>query len=116
MNRSIALQMLIALPLLVLLSYVGWVLFGALPGVALSPDLMPWLAELPFITCYALATLVAAMAAMQVTGMNICNADRTELLRRAAGGNRDAYRVVRHESWCWFAMLVLAAFYFWPAR
>lgn len=107
---------LLVLPLLVLLAIAGWVVIGGLPSVVLTGDLMSWLAELPILTCYALATLVAAMAGMHVTGMNLDNADRLALMHRAASGNYEAYRVVRHEALCWFAMLALAALYFWPAR
>lgn len=107
---------LLVLPLLVLLAIGGWLVIGGLPDVELTGDLMSWLAELPIVTCYALATLIAAMCGMHLSGMNIDNADRLALLQRAASGNRDAYRVVRHESLCWFAMLAFAALYFWPAR
>lgn len=114
--KGLAKYSLLVLPLLVLLAIVGWIFIGGLPDVELTGDLMSWLAELPILTCYALATLVAAMAGMHLTGMNIDNADRLALLQRAASGNRDAYRVVRHESLCWFVMLGFAALFFWPAR
>lgn len=114
--KGLAKYSLLVLPALVLLSLAAWLVLGGLPDVTLTGDLVSWLVELPILTCYALATLVAAMAGMHLTGMNIDNADRIALLQRAASGNRDAYRVVRHESLCWFGMLALAALYFWPAR
>lgn len=107
---------LLVLPALVLLALAGYLVLGGLPGVTISGDQIAWLSELPFVTAWAMATLVAAFCAMQITGMNIENAERIALLERAAAGNRDAYRVVRLESICWFAMLALAALFFWPAR
>ena len=114
--KGLAKYALLVLPALVLLSLIGWVVLGGLPDVTLTGDLVSWLAELPILTCYALATLVAAMCGMHLSGMNIDNADRLALLQRAASGNRDAYRVVVHESVCWFVMLGFAALYLWPAR
>ncbi len=114
--KGLAKYSLLVLPALVLLSLVGWVVLGGLPDVTLTGDLVSWLAELPILACYALATLVAAMAAMHLTGMIIDNVYRLALLQRAANGNRDAFRVVVHESVCWFVMLGFAALYFWPAR
>lgn len=104
------------LPALVLLSLVGWWLFGALGSRELADNLLPWLAELPMVTCYAAASLVAAMVAMQATGMNLDNVERARLLQLATEGDRNAERALWFEAICWFAMFGFAALYFVPAR
>lgn len=104
------------LPAMVLLSVLGWWLFGAFSARGMTDDLLAWLAELPVVTCFAMASLIAAMVAMQATGMNIDNEARAKLLRAAAAGDRNAERVLWHESLCWFAMFGMAALYFVPAR
>lgn len=104
------------LPALVLLSLIGWWLLGALSARGMTDDLLSWLAELPVVTCFATASLVAAIVAMQATGMNIDNDTRAQLMGRALSGDRNAERVLWHESLCWFAMFGMAALYFVPAR
>lgn len=106
----------VLLPALVLLSLVGWWLFGALGSRELADNLLPWLAELPMVTCYAAASLVAAMVAMQATGMNLDNTERARLLQLAVAGDKGAERALWFEALCWFVMLGFAALYFVPAR
>jgi hypothetical protein len=104
------------LPALVLLALVGWWLFGALSARPLPDNLLPWLGELPIATCYAAASLVGAIVAMQATGMNLDNGERATLLTRALAGDRNAERMLWFEAACWFAMFGFAALYFVPAR
>ena len=107
---------IVILPALVLLAMIGWWLFGALAGRALPDNLLPWLAELPIVTCYAAASLVAAMVAMQATGMNLDNRERAALINQAIAGDRNAERMLWFEALCWFGMFACAAIYFVPAR
>lgn len=114
--KSINKNSWIVLPLLVLMSCAGWWFLGALTRDGITGDLLSWLAELPIVTCYALAALVAAQVGMNVTGMNLPNDTRRELMRQAADGNRDAERVLLYEMVAWFLMLAIALFFFVPAR
>lgn len=105
------------LPLMVVVSIVGWMFFGGLIGSeAGADDQMLWLAELPVATAWALAVLVSAAFAMEVTGMNLANDYRCQLYRRAAEGDHAAYRTLVLESACWFLMLCVAAAIFWVVR
>lgn len=107
---------LLVLPALVALSLGGWWLFGALSSRALPDNLLPWLSELPIGTCFATASLVGALVAMQATGMNLDNTMRAQLLQRALAGDRNAERLLWFEAACWFGMFHYAALYFVPAR
>lgn len=106
----------VLLPLLCLMSCVGWWFLGALTAQGVTGDLLGWLAELPIVTCYALAALIAAQVGMNVTGMNLANDTRRELTLRAADGDRNAERVLLYEMVAWFLMLAIALFFFVPQR
>ena len=56
------------------------------------------------------------MLAMRVTGMDVPNDTRQDLLHRAASGDAAAYRILRLESICWFVMIALSAVVFWMVR
>ena len=102
------------LPALALMSLAGWWFLGALTRHGVTGDLLGWLAELPILTCYAIAALVAEPVRMHVSGMNLSNRDRAELTRRAAAGDRDAERVLHLETCCWFVWLLLSTLFFLP--
>lgn len=105
---------LLWLPMLTVLTVFGWVVFGAFPGVELTGDHLAWLAELPVITCYAVAAGGACILAMQVTGMNIDNAERCQLLTKAAAGDLNAYRILKLETFAWLAHLAFWSLFFFP--
>lgn len=104
------------LPLMVMLTLAGWVFLGALPRMHdyLTGDLVAWLAELPVVTCYALAAGVATMFTMHATGMNLDNEIRSRLLTRAAEGDLHARGALNDEAKQWFAFTALWALYFFP--
>lgn len=102
------------LPLMVVLSLLAWLFFGALPGVSSSGDTLAWLAELPVTTCYAAAAGGAAILGMHITGMNIDNDRRAELLDAAAGGDTAALRVLHLETFAWLAHLAVWSLFFFP--
>lgn len=112
--KSYTKTFLFFLPLMVLLTIVGWTVFGALPGMQMTGDLIAWLLELPIVTCYALAAGGAALLLMNILGMNIENEDRCTLMKAAWNGDPDARASLRDESLQWLAALVLAGTFFWP--
>lgn len=109
-------QAWVVLPVLVAMSIGGWLVFGTWMGRAGADDLLAWLSGLPIASAWALAVLVAAMLAMRVTGMDVPNDTRQDLLHRAANGDAAAYCILRLESICWFAMIALSAAVFWMVR
>lgn len=102
------------LPLMVLLTVVGWTVFGALPGAQMTGDLIAWLLELPVVTCYALAAGGATIMAMNVMGLNIANEERVRLLQLAAAGDRAARDVLNAEAAAWAVFLIIFAAFFFP--
>lgn len=114
--KNLTKQAWIVLPLLVVMSIGGWLVFGAWLGKPVADDLLAWLSGLPVASAWALAVLVAAMTAMHVTGINLPNAYRRELAEKAAQGSAAAYRLLRFEAACWFVMIALAAGVFWMVR
>lgn len=105
---------LIWLPLLAILAVMGWIVIGALPGVELTGDHLAWLAELPVVTCYAVAAGGASILGMQITGMNIDNTERGQLLQKAAAGDLHAYRLLKLETFAWLAHLAFWSLFFFP--
>lgn len=102
------------LPLMVLVTIVGWTLFGALPGAVMTGDEIAWLLELPIITCYALAAAGAAVLSMHITGMNLSNEYRCELTKLAAGGDLNARQVLSDEMYAWFFVMAVWCVFFFP--
>ena len=102
------------LPLMVLLTIVGWTLFGALPGAVMTGDETAWLLELPIVTCYARAAAGAAVLTMHITGMNLENSYRCELTKLAAGGNPYARQVLIDEMLAWFFVMGAWCVFFFP--
>lgn len=102
------------LPAMVCVTLVGWIVLGALPGMAMTGDIVSWLLELPVITCYALATAGATMLMMQVTGLNLDNEYRLRLIDKAAVGDKAALNVLNSEAAAWCVFLVIFAVIFFP--
>jgi hypothetical protein len=102
------------LPAMVLLTLVGWVVLGALPNMHMTSDLIAWLLELPVTTCYAMAAGGSTLVFMQVTGMNIPNDQRSELLNMALSRNKDATRILLIETGAWLASLATFSAFFFP--
>lgn len=102
------------LPLMVVLTVLGWLVLGALPGMRMTGDLVAWLAELPVITCYAIAAGAATSLTMRATGMNLDNAYRQQLIERAANGDASAHRTLNQEIRAWLAFLAIWSLFFFP--
>ena len=112
--KAHAKTLLFYLPGMALLAIVGWTIFGALPGMAITGDVLSWLLELPVVTCYAMAAGAAALLLMHITGMNIDNSTRAALMQQAQAGDLHAVRALRDETIAWIVTLVLAGIFFWP--
>jgi hypothetical protein len=102
------------LPLLALLSILGWIVLGAMPGARFTGDILAWLAELPVITCHAAAAGGACVLGMHITGMNIDNVERSRLMERAANGDAAALRLLQLETFAWLAHLAFWSLFFFP--
>lgn len=102
------------LPLMVVLTLLGWLVLGALPGMRMTGDLVAWLAELPVVTCYAIAAGAATSLTMRATGMNLENSYRAKLIERAAAGDIAAHRTLSQEIRAWLAFLAIWSLFFFP--
>lgn len=99
----------IALPVALVVTLVALLTLGATPQVGGMPDVLAYALELAPRTMYALAIAGSAVVAMNVTGMDIGNLRRCELMREAADGNRDALWVLMLETAAWLLWTVLWA-------
>lgn len=99
----------IALPLATIVTLTLLLTAGGVPQVGGLPDLIVYALELAPRTMYALAIGGSAAVAMQVTGMNIANERRCELLNEAAGGELGPIIVLAGETFAWLAWSVLWA-------
>ena len=99
----------IALPVALVLTVVALVGAGSVPQVGPLPDLLAYAFELAPRTMYAIAVGGSTAVAMNLSGMNIANERRCELLEDAADGNPGAFRVLALESACWLAWGLLWA-------
>ena len=102
------------LPLMVVAVLLGWLVFGALPNMRMTGDLIAWLMELPVTTCYAIAVGGATFLTLQVAGINIDNTTRTALMARAQAGDAAARAVLRDEAVSTIWVLMLWAVFFFP--
>lgn len=100
----------IALPVALVVSLVALLTLGATPQVGGMPDVLAYALELAPRTMYALAIGGSAVVAMHMTGMDIGNARRCDLMQEAAEGNRNALWVLVLETGAWLSWTVLWAF------
>jgi len=106
--------LLVWLPLMTVATLLGWLVFGALPRMELTGDLIAWLLELPVITCYAIAAGGFTMLTMHWTGINIDNDRRAELFAMALEGNEHARNLLEQETRAWLGFLCAFAAFFFP--
>lgn len=102
------------LPIMVVLTLLGWLVLGALPNMKMNGDLIAWLMELPVTTCYAIAAAGATILTMQVSGINIDNDERAQLLRTALEGSEPARRALVLETAAWLGFLCVWSLFFFP--
>lgn len=102
------------LPGLVVMTLCGWLLFGALPGMRMTGDLIAWLMELPVTTCYAVAAGGATLLTMHITGLDLSPEMRSALQALALQGNPHAKWALTKEALAWFGFLALYAVFFFP--
>jgi hypothetical protein len=106
----------IHIPLALVITFLGYLVFGAIPGVALTGDLIAWLLELPVVLIYALVAVGLSVGFMNIIGANIENDKRCELVKLAYEGNRDALYVLIMESVTWLLVFSTCALFFYPHR
>jgi len=102
------------LPLMVVITVVGWTVFGALPGAQMTGDLIAWLLELPVTTCYALAAVASAALFKRVFWREVDCDEEAELNRLAQAGNRQARWLIIKDRAEWLCLLILSGIYFFP--
>ncbi len=104
------------MPVLVLLALGGFLVFGGLPGVAVSGDLIAWMLELP-IACLYLAAAMGAAWLFKFTYLDDLNAVREiQLHELVLQGNAHARWLLIKDRLEWAFLIVLFAAFFWPAR
>lgn len=104
----------IALPLATFLVLLVLLTGSGVPQIGPMPDMIVTVLELAVRTLYAIAIGGSAAVAMQMTGMNIVNERRCELLDNAAKGDFGAMVVLAGETFAWFGWCVLWAFVYLP--
>jgi hypothetical protein len=103
------------LPVLVILSIAGWVVFGALDQ-RITADALSWLLELPILCAYLAAACGAAWL-VKFTYLRDLNADdECDLHALAQKGNKGARWLIVKDRIEWAFLLILFALFFWPAR
>lgn len=102
-------------PLLVVLSIIGWIVFGALDSRT-SADTLSFLLELPMRTAYAAAALGIAFLARRRQRHKLTPDQQSDLWNRILAGERGALFVYLTDALIWALAFTLAMFFFWPAR
>lgn len=102
------------LPLMVIITIVGWTIFGALPGAQMTGDLIAWLLELPVTTCYALAAVASAALFKRVFWREVDHGEEDELNTHIKSGNRHARWLLIKDRIEWLCLLILSGIYFFP--
>lgn len=104
------------MPVLVLLALGGFVVFGALPGVAITGDLIAWMLELP-VACLWLAAAMGAAWLFKATYLqDLDSAQEAALYQLVLQGNAHARWLLIKDRLEWAFLIVLFALFFWPAR
>ncbi len=92
----------IALPVATVIVLAVLLVGSGVPQIGAMPDMIVTVLELSVLTLYALAIGGTTAVAMQMTGMNIQNDRRCELLDKAADGDVGAMVVLAGETVGWF--------------
>lgn len=105
---GIALPIATAITLTILLTGSG------VPQIGPMPDMIVTVLELAVRTLYAIAIGGSAAVSMQITGMNVANARRCELLDQASRGELGPMIVLLGETLAWFGWVVVWCFVYLP--
>ena len=104
----------LALPLATILVLAVLLTGSGVPQIGPMPDMIVTVLELAVRTLYAIAIGGSAAVSMQVTGMNVANARRCELLDEAAGGELGPMVVLLGETLAWFGWVTVWCFVYLP--
>lgn len=102
-------------PLLVLLSLIGWLAFGALDR-RLGTDALAFLLELPIRTAYAAAALGIAYLARRRQRRTLTAEEQADLWNRTLNGERGALIIYLTDFIVWALAFTLSLYFFLPAR
>lgn len=102
------------LPGMVLLSVLGFVVFGAL--TPLAGDVLAWLAELPVLCAHAAAALGVAWAAKALYLFDLDRDQERDLHQAARSGEAGARWVLIKDRLETLTCIALSLAFFWPAR
>lgn len=100
----------IALPIATVVTLAVLLAGSGVPQIGPMPDMIVTVLELAVRTLYAIAIAGSAAVSMKLTGMDIGNTRRCELLEKAAKGELGPMIVLAGETFAWLAWSVLWAF------
>lgn len=109
-------EMLLWLPALVVLTVAGHIVLGAFPGVATSADTLAMLGALPAICAYAMAACAFSWLFMRNNVFLIRRRELATLWRAAAAGQKGAAGALAMYLVTWLCVLIVFAWFFYPAR
>ena len=104
----------LALPVATVLVLIVLLTGSGVPQIGPMPDMIVTVLELAVRTLYAIAIGGSAVISMDITGMNIGNVYRAQLVVDAAVGKRDSLFVLLQETVAWFAWCALWAYVYLP--
>ena len=104
----------LALPLATILVLAVLLTGSGVPQIGPMPDMIVTVLELAVRTLYAIAIGGSAAVSMQITGMNVANARRCELLDQAAAGELGPMAVLLGETLAWFGWVTVWCFVYLP--
>ena len=113
MNASVKLLGM-ALPLATILVLAVLLTGSGVPQIGPMPDMIVTVLELAVRTLYAIAIGGSAAVSMQITGMNVANARRCELLDEASRGELGPMIVLLGETLAWFGWVTVWCFVYLP--
>lgn len=97
----------IALPIATAITLAALLTVSGVPQIGPMPDMIVTVLELAVRTLYAIAIGGSAAVSMQITGMNVANARRCELLDEAAAGELGPMVVLLGETLAWFGWVTV---------
>ena len=104
----------LALPLATILVLAVLLTGSGVPQIGPMPDMIVTVLELAVRTLYAIAIGGSAAVSMQITGMNVANTRRCELLDEAACGELGPMVVLLGETLAWFGWVTVWCFVYLP--
>jgi len=87
---------------------------SGVPQIGPMPDMIVTVLEMSVRTLYAIAIGGSAVVSMEITGMNIPNARRCDLMEAAESGHRGALWALVLETLAWFGWVAVWCYVYLP--